>query len=109
MSLADLQSRGFTIRRDHKLDTIEPRRAAVEQFTDRQCKYFSLGPSPYHVYPDLPPPPSQPPTISDVIFAPLFGSIIVGYTVSDDSEIKSVYAEVLDSNTCERLELEKCR
>ena len=36
MSLADLQSRGFTIRRDHQLDTIERCRAAMEQFTDRQ-------------------------------------------------------------------------
>jgi hypothetical protein len=105
MSIPDLQALGFTIRRGHSLDTIERRRDAVEQFTDRQWKYFSSGPPEYHVYPKPPPPPSQPPTISDVIVAPFFGSIIVGYTVSGDSEIKSVYAEVLDSNTYERIEL----
>ena len=99
ISIDDLQSRGFTIRRDHHFDNIERRRAAVDQFTDRVWKYFSLGPSPYHVYPKPPPPPSQPPTISDVIVAPLLGSIIVGYSVSDDVEIKIVYGEVLDSNT----------
>ncbi len=37
--------------------------------------------------------------------APLWTTIIVGYTFSDDSEIKSVYAEVLDSNTYEQIEL----
>jgi hypothetical protein len=105
MSIPELQARGFTVRRGHHLDTIERRRDAVEQFTDRQWKYFSFGPPEYHVYPEPPPPPSQPPTISDVIVAPLFGSIIVGYTVSDDSEIKSVYAEVLDSNTYEQIQL----
>jgi len=57
------------------------------------------------VYPDPPPPPSQPPTISDVIVSPLWTTIIVGYTVSDDSEIKSVFAEVLDSNAYEQIEL----
>jgi hypothetical protein len=36
MSLPDLQARGFTILRDHHLDTIERRRAAVGQFTDRR-------------------------------------------------------------------------
>jgi hypothetical protein len=35
MSLDDLQALGFTIKRYHQLDTIERRRAAVEQFTDR--------------------------------------------------------------------------
>jgi len=62
-------------------------------------------PSPYHVYPEPPPPPSQPPTISDVIVALLFWSIIVGYTVSDDVEIKSVYAEVLNSDTYQQVQL----
>jgi hypothetical protein len=38
MSTFDLTTRGFTIRRDHPLDTIERRRAAVEQFTDRVWK-----------------------------------------------------------------------
>ena len=104
MSLPDLQARGFTIRRDNYLDTIERRRAAVEQFTDRQWKYFSIGPSEYHVYPDPPPPPSQPPPISDVIVFLQWTMIIVAYTVSDDSEIRSVYAKVLDSNY-ERIEL----
>ena len=87
MSLTDLQARGFTIQRGHPLDTIERRRAAVEQFTDRQWKYFSLGPSPYHEYPEPPPPPSQPPTISDVVVAPFRTSIIVAYTVTGDVEI----------------------
>jgi hypothetical protein len=107
MSLPDLQARGFTIRRDHHLDTIERRRAAVEQFTDRQWKYFSFGPSPYHVYPDPPLPPSQPPTISDVIVAPLWNTIIVGYTVSDDVEIQSVYAELLNSDSYEQIEMQQ--
>jgi hypothetical protein len=35
MSLLDLQARGFAIQRGHPLDTIERRRATVEQFTDR--------------------------------------------------------------------------
>ena len=77
----------------------------MEQFTDRQWKYFSFGPPEYHVYPDPPPPPSQPLTISDIIIVPLWNTIVVGYTVSDDSKIKSVYAEVLDSNTYEQIEL----
>ena len=104
MSLADLQARGFTIHRGHPLDTIERRRAAVEHLTDRQYTYFSFPPLD-HIYPDPPPPPSQPPSISDVVAAPLWTTIIVGYIVSDYSEIKSVYAEVLDSNTYERIEL----
>jgi hypothetical protein len=107
MSLPDLQARGFTIRRDHHLDTIERRRADVEQFTDRQWKYFSLGPSEYHVYPDPPPPPSQPPTISDAIVVPLWNTIIVGYTVSDDVEIQSIYIELLNSNTYELIEMQQ--
>ena len=93
-----LQFQGFTIQRKHQLDTIERRRAAVEQFTGHQWKYFSFGPQEYHVYPDLPPPPSQPPTISDVIVAPFGTSILVSYTVADDVEIQSVYAEVLNTN-----------
>ena len=49
--------------------------------------------------------PSQPPTISDVIVVPLCTTIIVTYTVSDDSENKSVNAEVLDYNTYEQIQL----
>ena len=98
MSLPDMRAVGFTIHRGHPLGTIELRRAAVEQFTDRQWKYFSLGPLPYHEYPTPPPPPSQPPTISHVIVAPFFTSILVAYTVEDDVEIRIVYAEVLDPN-----------
>ena len=94
MSKSDLIACGFTIQHGHPLDIIERRRAAVEQFTDRQWKYFSFGPPEYHVYPDPHPPPSQPPTILDVIVFPQWTTIIVGYTVFDDSEIKSVYAEV---------------
>ena len=98
MSKPDLQARGFTIQRYHPLDTIERRRAAVEQLTDRQWKYFSLGPLEWHVYPDSPPPSSLPPTISVVIVFPQWTTIIVAYTVAHDVEIKSVYAEVLESN-----------
>jgi len=100
MSTPDLITRGFTIRRDHPLDTIERRQAAVEQFRDRQWKYFSYPPLD-HIYPEQPPPPSQPPTISDVIVAPLWNTIIAGYTVVDDAEIKRVYTEELDFNTYE--------
>jgi hypothetical protein len=97
MLLPDLQTRGFTIQRGHPLDTIERRRAAVEQFTDRQWKYVSFPPLD-HIYPSPPPPPSQLPTISHVIVFPQWTTIIVAYTGEDDIEIKSVYAEVLDSN-----------
>jgi len=98
MSLPNLQARGFTIQRGHPLDTIERRRDVVEQFTERQWKYFSFGAPKYHRYPDPPAPPSLLPTISDVIVAPFFTSIIVAYIVSVAVEIQSVYAEVLDSN-----------
>ncbi len=50
---------------------------------------------------------SQPPTKSDVIVAPLFGSIIVGYTVSDDVEIQSVYTKLLKSDTYELIEMQQ--
>ena len=59
---------------------------------------MSFGAPENHQYPDLPPPRSQPPSISDVIVAPFWTSIIVAYTVADDVEIQSVYAEMLDSN-----------
>jgi hypothetical protein len=36
MSLPDLQARGFTIQRGHSLNTVERRRVAVEQFTERK-------------------------------------------------------------------------
>jgi hypothetical protein len=107
ISIPDLITHDFTIQRGHPLDTIERRRAVVEQFTDRQWKNFSFGPPEYHVYQDPPPPPLQPPTISDVIVAPLFTSIIVGYVVADDVEIQIVYTEVLDSNTYELVELQQ--
>jgi hypothetical protein len=105
MSLPGMQARGFTIRCGHQLDTIERSRVVVEQLTDRVWKYVSLGPDEYHVYPEPPPPPSQPPTMSDVIVFPQCTTIVVAYIVFDDSKIKSVYAEVLDSNTYERIEL----
>ncbi len=38
--IEDLLAHGFTIQRGHPLDTIEHRRAAVDQFTDCQWKYF---------------------------------------------------------------------
>ena len=103
MSLPDLQARGFKIQRGHPLDTINRRRAAVEQFTDRQWKYLSFGPPEYHVYP----PPFLPPTVSDVIVGPFWTSIIVGYTVADDVEILSVYAEVLVDSNYELIELKQ--
>ena len=36
MSITDLITRGYSIYRGHLYDTIERRRAAVDQFTDRQ-------------------------------------------------------------------------
>jgi len=98
MSLPDLQACGFTIQRGHPLDTIERRRAAIEEFADRQWKYCSFGAPELHQYLDPPPPPSLPPTISDVIVAPFFISLVVSYIVADDVEIRSVYVELLDSN-----------
>jgi len=98
MTIPELITRGYSIYRGHPYDTIERRRPAVEQFTDRQWKYFSGGPPEYHVYPDPPPPPSQPPTISDVIVTTSSSSINVSYSVADDVEIQSVYAELLDNN-----------
>ncbi len=44
MSLEDLLARGFTIQQYHPLDTLERRRADVEQFTDRKWNCFSTGP-----------------------------------------------------------------
>ena len=91
ISLPDLQARGFNIMRGQPLDIMERRRAAVDKFTDRQWKYFSFCPLEYHEYTTPLPPPSIPPTISDVIFAPLFTSIIVSYTAADDVEMQSAY------------------
>ena len=98
MSITDLITRGYSVFRGHPFDTIERRRAAVEQFTDRQWKYFSFGPPEYHEYPPPPLPPSEPPTIPDFTRTPFFSSTIVAYTVADDVEIQSAYAELLDSN-----------
>ena len=70
----------------------------MEQFTDRQWKYVSFGPPEYWQRPDPPPLSSQPPTIFDVIVAPVLSSINVSYTVADDVEILAVYAELLDNN-----------
>ena len=36
VSIPSLLARGYSIQRGHALDTIERRRAAVEQFTERQ-------------------------------------------------------------------------
>ena len=94
MSIPDLLARGYSIQRGHALDTIERRRAAVDQFTDRKWNYLSLGPPDYHEYPPPPPPPSLPPTIPVFICAPFFISIVVGYTVADDVEIQQAYAEL---------------
>ena len=44
MSTPDLITRGYSIYRGHPYDTIERRRVDVDQFTDRQWKYFSFGP-----------------------------------------------------------------
>jgi hypothetical protein len=98
MLITDLITRGYSIYRGHPFDTIGRRRAAAEQFTDRQWKYFSFGPPEFHEYPPPPMPPSEPPTNPDFTCAPVVSSIIVAYTVADDVEIQSAYAELLDSN-----------
>jgi hypothetical protein len=56
--IPDLLARGFNIQRGHQLHTIQRRRAAVNQFTNRQWKYFSFGPPEYQEHPPPPPPPS---------------------------------------------------
>jgi hypothetical protein len=98
MSIPDLIARGYSIYRGHPYDTIERRRAAVDQFTDRQWKFLSSGPPEYHEYPTPPLPPSQPPTIPDFTCTPSSSSILVNFSVADDVEIQSAYAELLDSN-----------
>jgi hypothetical protein len=50
-SINDLIARGFTIQCGHQLDTIERCREVVEQFMDRQWKYFSMGPPDYFEWP----------------------------------------------------------
>jgi hypothetical protein len=99
MTIDDMLARGYSIQRGHELDTIARRRAAVDQFTDRQWKYFSLGPPEFHVYPPPPPPPSPPPTIDDFTCLPLFTTIIVGYTVSSEIGIQNAYAELSDGRS----------
>jgi hypothetical protein len=98
MSLNDMIARGYSNYRGHPFDTIERRRAAVDQFTDCQWKYFSFGPPEYHEYPPPPLPPSAPPTIPDFTCTQFFSSILVNYTIADDVEIQSAYAELLDTN-----------
>ena len=88
----------YLIYRGHPSDTIDRRRAAVDQFTDRQWKYFSFGPPEYHEYPTPPLPPSAPPTIPDFTCTPFSSSILVNYTIANDVEIQSAYAELLDTN-----------
>ena len=70
----------------------------MEHFTGHLWKYYLFGPPEYHGYPDPPLAPSQPPTISDVIVAPFWTSILVSYTVADDVDTQGVYAQLLDSN-----------
>jgi hypothetical protein len=98
MSITELIARGYSIYRGYPPDTIERRRAAVDQFRDRQWKYFSSGPPEYHEYPPPPLPPSAPPTIPDFTCTPFSSSILVNYTIADDVEIQSTYAELLDTN-----------
>ena len=98
MSITDLITRGYSIYRGHPKDTIERRRAAVDQFTDRQWKYFSFGPPEFHEYPTPPLPPSEHPTIPEFAYVPFFSSIIVTYTIAYDVEIQSAYTELLDPN-----------
>jgi hypothetical protein len=98
MSIPDLVARGYSIYRGHPSDTVERRRAAVDQFTDRQWKYFSFGPPEYHEYPTPPLPPSSPPTIPDFTCTPSSSSILINFSVADDVEIQSAYAELLDTN-----------
>ncbi len=98
MSIPDLIARGYSIYRGHPFDTVERRRAAVDQFTDRQWKYFSIGPPEYHEYPTPPLPPSAPPTIPDFTCTSSSSSILVNFSIADDIEIQSAYAELLDTN-----------
>jgi len=67
MSITDLMTHVYSIYRGHPYDTIERRRAAVDQFTDHHWKYFSFGPPEYHEYPTPPLPPSEPPTIPEFV------------------------------------------
>jgi hypothetical protein len=103
MSIDDLVARGFTIRRGHELDTISGRREAVEAFTDREWRFFSLGLSECHEYPPPPPPPSLPPVITEFLCAPFF-SIIISYAAEDDAELQTALCEVLspDNELVER-------
>ena len=93
MSILDLLTRGYSIQRGHALDTIERRRAALEQFTERQWHFLSLGPPNSQKYPPPPPPPSLPHTIPEFIRASFSTSILVGYTVANDVAIQKAYAE----------------
>ena len=98
MSKDDRLARGFTIQRGHPLDIISRRRAAVEQFSNKQWKYCPLGAPEFQQYPESPPPPSFPPNISGVTVARFFTSIIISYTVYDGVEVQSAYVELLDNN-----------
>jgi len=94
MSIPDLLACGYSIQRGHALDTIERRRDAVEQFTERQWHYLSLGPPDYHEYPPPSPPQSLPSTIPEFICLPFVAPVLVAYTDADDVAIQSAYAEL---------------
>jgi len=58
-----------------------------------------FGPPKFHEYPTPPLPPSEPPTILEFVCVPFFSSIIGTYTIQDDVEIQSAYAELfVDTN-----------
>ena len=98
MLITDLITRGYSIYRGHPYAAIERRRAAVYQFTDRQWKYLSFGPPEYHEYPAPPLPPSEPPTSPEFVCVQFFTSRLVTYTVEDHVNIRSSYAELLNTN-----------
>ena len=98
MSIGDLLARGFTIQRGHQLDTIVRRREVVDAFSDRQWKYFSMGPPDYYEWPTPPAPPSQPPVITDFTAMPLFTSIVCSYTAEDDVGLRTASCAVLNLN-----------
>jgi hypothetical protein len=50
MSIDDMLARGYTIQHVKPLETIERRRAAVDEFTDQQRKCMSQYPRHYHEY-----------------------------------------------------------
>jgi hypothetical protein len=98
LSIDELIARGFNIERGNDLDTIELRRSAVDVFSDRQWKYFSIGPPDYYEWETPPAPPSQPPVIIEFTAMPLFTSIVCSYTAENDVGLRTASCEMLNQN-----------